>query len=141
LNWKPTGARRADQHRLSLRRRSVPSTNSEHIVTGEEGPESWDVSDSDRWRHRLNSPVATVQTFWEHLTIGPANVRGVQVEDPYDVDVPVASRIDFAAGPVWMVAGIPEAPEMREVFVPGDQIMVVFTVERMRQIGFPIRSS
>ena len=36
-----------------------------------------------------------------------------------------------------MVAGIPQAPEMREVFVPGDEIMLVFTVERMRQIGFP----
>ena len=41
-----------------------------------------------------------------------------------------------AAGPVWMAAGIPQVPEIREVFVPGDEIMVVFTVERMRQIGF-----
>ena len=36
-----------------------------------------------------------------------------------------------------MVAGSPQYPEMREVFVPGDDIMVVFTAERMRQIGFP----
>lgn len=64
-------------------------------------------------------------------------VRGVRVSDPYDVSVPVALRIDFDAGPVWMVAGIPQAPEMQEVFVPGDEIMVVFTIERMRQIGFP----
>jgi len=26
---------------------------------------------------------------------------------------------------------------MREVFVPGEEIMVVFTAARMRQIGFP----
>jgi hypothetical protein len=36
-----------------------------------------------------------------------------------------------------MVAGNPERPEMRELFVPGDEIMVVFTAERMRQIRFP----
>jgi len=36
-----------------------------------------------------------------------------------------------------MVAGIPQAPQMREVFVPGDEIMVVFAADRMRQIGFP----
>ena len=53
------------------------------------------------------------------------------------MDVPVALRIDFAAGPVWMVTGIPRYPEMREVSVPGDEIMVVFTADRMRQIGFP----
>jgi hypothetical protein len=110
---------------------------SEHIVTGDEGPESWDVSESDRWRDRLRSPVASVRTFWERLTIGPGYVRSSRVAEPYEVDVPVALRIDFAAGPVWMVAGIPQAPEMRDVFVPGDEIMVVFTAGRMRQIGFP----
>lgn len=81
--------------------------------------------------------MANVQTFWERLTIGPGYVRRDRVSDPYEIDVPVALRIDFAAGPVWMVAGIPQVPEMREVFVPGDEIMVVFTIERMRQIGFP----
>lgn len=49
----------------------------------------------------------------------------------------MALRIDFAAGPVWMVAGIPREPELQAVFVPGDEIMVVFTADRMRQIGFP----
>jgi len=34
-------------------------------------------------------------------------------------------------------SGIPQAAEMREVFVPGEEIMVVFTAARMRQIGFP----
>jgi hypothetical protein len=45
-------------------------------------------------------------------------------------------RLDFAAEPAWMVAGFPQAPQMREVFVPGDEIMVVFTTDHMRQIGF-----
>ncbi len=102
---------------------------SEPLVAGDEGPESWDVSGSDRWRNRLNSPVAGVQTFWERFTIGPAYVRTTRVADPYEVDVPVALRIDFPAGPVWMVAGIPQPPEMQEVFVPGDEILVVFTAD------------
>lgn len=110
---------------------------SEHIGDGECEPVSWDVSRSDRWRERLGSPVANVETFWERFTVGPAYRRNMQISDSCEVDVPVALRIDFAAGPAWMVAGIPQYPEMREVFVPGDEIMVVFTVERMRQIGFP----
>lgn len=95
---------------------------SEHIVAAPEGPGSRDVSSSSRWRDRLESPVQEVQAFWERVI---------------DVDVPVALRIDFAVGPVWMVAAIPQMPEMQEAFVPGDEIMVVFTPERMRQIGFP----
>jgi hypothetical protein len=82
-------------------------------------------------------PVEHVQTFWENLKFGPRYADSVQVSKAYTVDVPVALRIDFAAGPVWMVADIPEYPAMDKVFVPGDEIMVVFTGERMRQIGFP----
>jgi hypothetical protein len=115
----------------------APMSKHLHGIGEDEGPESFDVSDCDRWRDRLNSPVADVQTFWERFTIGPTYRRSVRVAEPYEVDVPVALRIDFPAGPVWMVAGIPEWPEMREVFVPGDEIMVVFTAGRMRQIGFP----
>jgi hypothetical protein len=36
-----------------------------------------------------------------------------------------------------VVAAIPEWPDMREIFIPGDEIMIVFTSERMREIGFP----
>lgn len=117
-----------------------PTRASEHFDAGDDGddgPESWSVSTSDRWRNRLRSRVENVQTFWERFTIGPAHVGNVRVADPCEVDVPVALRLDFAAGPVWMVAGIPQWPEMQEVFVPGDEIMVVFTADRMRQIGFP----
>lgn len=110
---------------------------SEHMAEGESGPEARDADGSGRWHGRLNSPVAGVQTFWDHMTVGPSYVHGVRVGDPYEVDVPVALRIDFSAGPVWMVAGMPQAPDMRKVFVGGDEIMVVFTAERMRQIGFP----
>jgi hypothetical protein len=114
-----------------------PTRLSEHFVAGDDGPESWSVSGSDRWRSRLRSRVENVQTFWERFTIGPAYVGNARVADSHQVDVPVALRLDFAAGPVWMVAGIPQLPEMHEVFVPGDEIMVVFTADRMRQMGFP----
>jgi hypothetical protein len=114
-----------------------PTPVSEHIANSEDGPECWNVSGSNHWHDRLNSPVQNVRTFWERFTIGPAQVGNVRIADPCEVDVPVALRIDFAAGPVWMVAGIPQEPEMQAVFVPGDEIMVVFTADRMRQIGFP----
>jgi hypothetical protein len=68
----------------------------------------------------------------ERFTSGPAHVGNVRVADRYEVDVPVALRLDFAAGPVLIVVGIPQWPEMQEVFVPGDQIMVVFSTDRMR---------
>ena len=95
------------------------------------------MTGEDRWRGRLRSPVMDVQTFWEQLAVGLAPADSARVADSYTVDVPVALRIDFAAGPAWTVAGIPKAPEMQEVFVPGDEIMVVFSAERMRQFGFP----
>jgi hypothetical protein len=110
----------------------------EHLGVDEpEGPHSEDVSGSDRWHRVLGSPVASVETFWERFTIGPAYRAGVRVSDTHQVDVPVALRIGFAAGPVWMVAGLPRYPGMEEVFVPGDEITVVFSARRMRKIGFP----
>ncbi|MBO0823760.1 MAG: hypothetical protein J2P27_07850 [Actinobacteria bacterium] len=109
----------------------------DHILVGDDGSQSWSVSRSDCWRGRLGSPMQSVQTFWEHVTIGPGYVGNTQVADAYEVDVPVAMRIDFPAGPVWMVAGIPQEAQMREVFVPGDEILIVFSADRMRQIGFP----
>jgi hypothetical protein len=115
----------------------LPTPAADHVVSGEDGPWARDVSESDRWQPRLGTPVREVQTFWEHLTLFPADASGVQIASVREVDVPVALRVDFAAGPVWMVAGIPQQPEMREAFIPGDEIMVVFTSDRMRQIGFP----
>jgi hypothetical protein len=54
----------------------------------------------------------------------------------YSVDLPVALRLDFAAAAVWFVAGIPQLPDMRRVFIPGDEVMVVFSREKMRDMGF-----
>jgi hypothetical protein len=116
---------------------AFPTPMSEHLATGESGPESWDASESGAWQHRLGSLVTGVQTFWHRFTIGPGYRGNVQVSPAREVDIPVALRVGFAAGPVWMVAGNPQGPEMGNVFVPGNEIMVVFTPDRMRQIGFP----
>lgn len=113
----------------------APATG--HLAMHEYGPESWAAGGSARWHGRVGSPVTGVQTFWERFSVGGAYRQGARGAGPYEVDVPVALRLDFAVGPVWMVAGIPQAPEMREVFIGGDEIMVVFTADRMRQIGFP----
>jgi hypothetical protein len=115
----------------------LPTPVSDHLVNGEDGPQSQDVIAAGHMRPRLKSPVRSVDTFWERVTIGLTCACGVQVADASEVDVPVALRRDFAVGPVWMVAGIPQAPAMRELFIPGDEIMVVFTSDRMRQLGFP----
>lgn len=109
----------------------------DHLVMGEDGPESWAADGSGRWSGRLGSPVTAVETFWERIAVGPAYRRDVRVADPYEVDVPVALRIDFAAGPVWMAAAMPPELGMQQAFVGGDEIMVVFTAGRMRQIGLP----
>jgi len=91
-------------------------------------PARWDYGD---WHHA----VMGVDLLTD-VTIGPTYVRGVQVADANEVDVPVALRLDLHSAR-WMVAGIQQAPGMRKAFIPGDEIMVVFTRERMRQLGFP----
>ncbi|WP_329003895.1 hypothetical protein OHA18_11090 [Kribbella sp. NBC_00709] len=64
---------------------------------------------------------------------------GERVADGYDVDVPVSLRLDFGAGPgaIWFVSAIPDVSEPDDAFVNGDEIMVVFTAEKMRRLGFP----
>jgi hypothetical protein len=79
-----------------------------------------------------------VDTYWEQIEVGP-NFRGGdgrRVSETKSCTVPVALRLDFKVGPVWMVAAIPEWPDHEKAFVGGDEFMVVFTSERMRKIGF-----
>lgn len=107
-----------------------------HIISRECGPESWDVGASVRWRNRLASPISAVQTFWDRITVGPTRRGDVEVAPSCDVDVPIAVRIDFEAGPIWMVAAMPEPSDRQRVLIGADEVMVVFTVERMHQLGF-----
>jgi hypothetical protein len=110
----------------------------DHLLLGEEGPESWPADHNAHWQARLGSPIRDVTVWWTELNLGPATrPNGEVVEPAREVGVPVALRFDFEVGPVWFVAGIPKWPDTREVFIPGDEIMIVFTGKRMVEMGFP----
>jgi hypothetical protein len=112
---------------------------SEHLLLGPEGPEGWTVGRHPFWQARSGSPVRTTDTFWEEIEVGPGIRQGdgARVSEPKTYQVPVALRLDFDAGPIWMVAGIPQWPDVDRIFVPGDEVLVVFSPDRMRKIGFP----
>lgn len=112
---------------------------SHHLSSRADGPEGWIVGDHPEWRTRKRSPIRGTATFWEQIEKGAGHrvSDNVRVSEPRTDMVPVALRLDFDPGPVWMVAGMPMWPDVDRVFVPADEIMVVFTAERMIKIGFP----
>lgn len=104
----------------------------------QEGTQRVGPSTDSRWTAMLGQPVRDTRVSWSRFAIGPA-VRsdGQVIGPPHAVDVPTALRLDFAGGPVWFVAGMPQFPEDPErVFIPGDEIVVVFTASKMRQMGY-----
>jgi hypothetical protein len=110
-----------------------------YLVEAPDGPEVWAVGDHPEWQERMRPPISAASLFWDRLEVGPAYSAhdGERLSDAYGVDVPVALRLEFAAGPVWFVAAIPELPEPDKAFVGGDEIMVVFTPAKLRRLGFP----
>ncbi|MEI8407502.1 MULTISPECIES: hypothetical protein [unclassified Kribbella] len=112
---------------------------SNHFVQGSQGPEIWEVGEHSRWRERIGSPISTASLLWDRVEVGPGHRLGDgrQVSDAYGVDVPVGLRLEAGAGPVWFVSAMPEVTEPEMAFVHGDEIMVVFTAEKMRRLGFP----
>ena len=115
-----------------------PEPISRRLNRDENGIEGWSVRDHPLWLARSGCPIRAASTFWETIHIGPGrDGDGVIVSEPETFDVPIALRLDFDAGPVWMVAAAPTWPDLDKVFVPSDEIMVIFSAERMRRIGFP----
>ncbi|MCF4123217.1 hypothetical protein L1785_19795 [Antribacter sp. KLBMP9083] len=109
------------------------------LAMSDDGPERWTVTDHPEWRSRMGQQVLAVDTHWERLELGPARYSNGRIaEAARTLELPAALRFDFAAGPVWFVAGIPT--EAGGVFIPGDEIMVVFTSEAMLRLGFPAGS-
>ena len=94
--------------------------------------EHWDVSSAPPWNTLLRSPIRSASTYWETFTI-----EGAGSNRPSVLDMPLGIQLDFDAGTAWAIAAIPQEPDMREVSVPGDEIVVVFTGDRLRQFGFP----
>jgi hypothetical protein len=116
------------------------SAMSVHLsLDAENGPEGWNVGRHEAWRSRQNQAVRSASTFWETIEVGPGrrNSDGAIVSAPASYDVPVALRLDVGEAPVWFVAGQPDWPPTDKVFIPGDEIMVVFQAERLRRMGFP----
>ena len=136
-SWSGVG--RVDGHLFPYGIEVFPEPISNHLGPGPEDPEGWPVETHDHWRSRVGSPVLGTAIFWERIDVGPArrSSDNVILGTAESYQVPVALRLDFEAGPLWMVAGMPQWPDVEKVFVPADEIMVLFSPERMRTIGFP----
>lgn len=90
-----------------------------------------DVTAVERWAIAREGPIRAATIRWERFrpeTPWPSS------EPPYDV--PVGFRLDFDSGSVWMVPLVPMSPDKSDVFLPGDELMVVFDPARLREIGF-----
>ena len=108
-----------------------------HLVLGEAAPERIGPDAPSRWAPFLGSPIRKAMIWWEQIGIGPSRLQSGEVVAPARVvDVPTAIRLDFDAGHVWFAAAMPQSPSMKGVFIPGDEIMVVFPSEKLRAIGF-----
>lgn len=108
-----------------------------HLVLNETGPQRIGPDGSSRWEPLLDSPVRHAKTWWDRLEIGPATLSSGEVVEPARaVDLPTALRLDFDAGPAWLVAAVPQPPSMEGVFIPGDEIMVVFSSDKIRDMGY-----
>ena len=111
----------------------------QHLVLGESAPERVGpgVEGNSPWAPLLGSRVHSTACHWEQLQIGPSRRADGSIAAPaHSVDVPVALRLDFAAGSIWIVAAIPQLPDPQRVVIPGDEIMVVFSARKMRDMGF-----
>lgn len=111
----------------------------EHLVLGEGGPERIGplIDSGSVWRRYFGAVIRRTALHWERLELGPSRrADGTVVEPARTVDLPTALRIDFDAGVVWFVAAIPQFPDWQRVLVPGDEIMIVFSREKMRAMGF-----
>lgn len=108
-------------------------------VSDHEGPESWLMTQHPLWAERARQPIETVRIFWQRMTVGPARLMsGEIVREPQDYDVPVAVRLDFRTGPIWMVAAVAPSTPGATAFIGGDEILVVFEPEQMQSFGFPM---
>lgn len=116
-----------------------PEPIEDHLVLGEDGAQRVgpQVEGSGRWAECLGSPICGAAAYWRRLDIGAGRRADGGVAGPaYSVELPVALRLDFTAAAVWFVAGMPHGPDLRRVFIPGDEIMIVFSRETMRDMGF-----
>jgi hypothetical protein len=110
----------------------------EHLVA-EGGPHRVgpDINVESPWAGRIGSLITGSALHWTHVRVGGAvRADGQVVGQTYEAEVPTVLRLDLAAGPVWFVAAVPRSPEMQDFIILGDEIIVVFSAETMRSLGF-----
>lgn len=113
---------------------------SRHLVLGEGGPVRVGPDHESRWAPFLRTPVVNTMSWWDQIKLGAAMTAGGKVVAPArSVLVPTAMRLDINAGSVWSAAAMPEPPTMTGAFIPGDEIMVVFSGRKMAELGFKDR--
>jgi hypothetical protein len=120
------------------------SSMSEVLSPGPEGPEGWSATDHAQWSPRLNSPIRGIWFAWDTRIYTPMkevwnkSLKKYERfnEASYSRTSPVAMRLDFEGGPVWIVAATVEPGKAETAFVGGDELMVVFSWVLMQRIGF-----
>jgi hypothetical protein len=90
-----------------------------------------DVTTVERWNIAREGPIRAASIHWERFR--PEN-PWPSTASPYDV--PVGFRLDFDSGSLWMVPVVPMSLGRSDVFIPGDELMVIFEPVRLREIGF-----
>lgn len=105
------------------------------LVLGEEGPQRVGPDGPSQWDRFFGLPIIGAATNWEVLGLGPGMRDGQIVTPARSIDLPTAVRLDFDAGSVWFVTAMPQWPDMEQVFMPGDEVMVVFSEEKARAMG------
>jgi hypothetical protein len=115
-----------------------PDPIERHLVLAEGGPERVGPDGLSRWAAFANAPILSTTVWWDRWELGPSVLlaTGEVVEPARAGELPTALRLDFESGPVWFVAAQPQPRWPGDVFVGGDEIMVVFSGATMRSIGF-----
>ena len=108
-----------------------------YLLLGDEGPQRVGPDRLGPWAPLLCSPIVDAVTCWDRLDFGSqTQADGLVVSPARSVDLPTALRVDFEAGSAWFVAAVPQPPAMESVFIPGDEIMAVFSADKMRSLGY-----
>ena len=108
-----------------------------HLVLGEDGPERIGSDGESRWTGILDTPVLRATTSW-----GADRTRSSHAGERRGPRACPCRRDSYCSAPglqhrrVWFAAAIPQYPSMERVFIPGNEIMIVFSAARVRHMGY-----
>jgi len=95
-------------------------------------PDVWSVTDHPLWRERIAGTILGATFEWSS-----SSFTGSDGQEIFFTPCPEVLRLDFKAGPVWIVAAMPKSPDFDAVSarLGGDELMIVFTADVMRTLG------